>query len=491
MTNENHLSPRTVPRINPAYSHPGYERLQPSIYQAKVDKLTVLINNIGTSFEIGDELVLANAFQSYEMEVTVGTELPDNFIGRNGSRGIKIQKEISVDGVRRPLLFGGTMRFIQRGQLIRARLDLQLNPTRFIRHHGTDIERLRQLPARELVLGAPPQINQTTRRALDGNDNYLSSEQYHLSAPIIEELYAVYWQAVMEAFWGEINSRCPISLGSELNRHLNLTDYGQLYGVFALNMRHLSIKELEVYWDVACPEALMVLDTQIRPLLAPMAAQYRRTRYMQSGALESTEGREYNADTYTFPLLAKYDFKVYAKLANILRFEFRYGSSVYKLAKNQYNAVPMVHRYAVYPEYMGKFLRLIAAAKQRSHKNLTFITGQYNRRRNQDISAMPMARLNDFVTHLTQAFPDTLIREHFFSCLLSLGNILCDGADRRHYQAGITYLENNGVIERVRFARRETTHNFMLTPAYHQMALRFRELVAAPAETPVQAENQP
>jgi hypothetical protein len=490
MTNENHLTPRTVPRINPAYSHPGYGRLQPSIYQAKVDKLTVLINNIDTNFEIGDERTLANAFQPYDTEVTVGTELPDSFIGRNGTRGIKIREEVYVDGIPRPLLFGGTMRFIQRGQLIRARLDLQLNPTRFIRHHGTDVERLRQVPARELILGAS-QENQALRRALDGNDNYLSSEQYHLSAPIIEELYAIYWQAVMEAFWGEINSRFPISLGSELNRHLNLTDYGELYAVFALNMRHLSIKKLEVYWDVACQEALMVLDTQIRPLLAPMAAQYRRTRYMQSGALESTAGREYNADTYTFPLLAKYDFKVYAKLANILRFEFRYGSSVYGFAKRQYDVEPMQHRYAVYPEYIGKVLRLIAAAKQHSHANLTFITGRYNRRRNQDISAMPMARLNDFITHITQAFPDTPAREHFFRCLLSLGNILCDEADRRHYQAGIRYLKNNGVIERIRFTRRETTHNYMLTPAYHQMALRFRELVAAPPEDPAQAENQP
>jgi len=306
-----------------------------------------------------------------------------------------------------------------------GKLDLSINPTRFVRHRPAVENLPKGIQARESIFQDP-----YGEVALDGNDNWLPLSGRLQAAAIPEKWQhhiSRYLNGIVEAVRSEIERVCV--------QHLNQCDTGSLI---------FNVKRVETYWEWISPDPVLL----IRDL-----ERYFRTfsgRYRGKRTYEATEsGINVNMPILQIQIGSGEWLKVYAKTNHRIRIEITHkltGRDRFQFPRQRNSAGqshrPSTHAFKSTSDVLLFFDRLRTRAAKIVNDFLRHIASQ---------AKIASSHISGYDALLNIAYALSSNHTAAFTLTSLLINHGCVSMARwpEHISHAITALRSHGIIEPV------------------------------------------
>ena len=269
----------------------------------------------------------------------------------------------------------------------RLQLDLDLNPTRFVRHQGY-VRNLRSdmdfgsLGAIQLRTGQPRNF---AEYSLDGNDNVLCTRRLEASAS--ERLWPIQLERYWRGLWAMLD-------------HI-FTESARIAGIVVRPRPRFSLQTVESYWEFSTAEPIQLVR-RIEPFVSSLAEE-ATTSYYYSASYER------NSPSLRVKLKKGLNLRIYAKTNRRVRFEI-----IHKLNRDRTTGRHTGHTW-------DDFQRIMQTVTE-------YATGRINRVFDSLADQMPInanqASVCELVNAIVQAVPDPDLSQELLVILVSSGGRL-------------------------------------------------------------------
>jgi hypothetical protein len=353
-------------------------------------------------------------------------------------------------------LFSASIVFpgIREGQVLRNRfrIEIRLNPTRFLSHHNLTAEEIRGGDAREILRKNEARESEIMQLTLDRNDNLLTPDRWWRNGREMLDATNAYIEKVQELIEDEFSQ-----FSDPLPQNTDSDEGPDWDTSFEINQDNWTVNRTEIYWEYRVPSALV----NLRQLRLSLLALFNSVETVDYGVPPPRSdpsvrrGRtrtHHNAWSIEVPLRDGVSLMIYAKTYDRLRFEVRYQKNLRTLLN------PSFRSEAVSSDYEGLFSALRVAVDDATTRVSRILPDLQEITEPEDPSFSDLATLMGILVETAEAAHISVTR---LLELLCVNGAITVGNDN-NLSSAVDLLVRSRVLERSRAARRQSPRRFVV-----------------------------